>query len=691
MTSPKSLLPVKWILALLLLLLLALSGCEADPQPTESIATEPTVTEATIPQPTAPPDGDPDNVTCQGSYTVSDRGARSAGDLVVATVGDYQLTNRMLQVYYWMEVADYLRNNPEASFDQSLDTLMCDLDETAVTWQQYFLQRALNTWHTHRALALRAEKVSLPTEEAYQPNLRAHTNRVKETMPAVKDLYGYAHRQYQPNDIHQAYLDNIPQLLEQLSAANGFDTLEAQLLDLAGPGPDVQTLIDYTWLYNFSYMYYTQLTYDMSVSQHDLNAFLFDDPDFGAETQGSYVTIRQILLVPEGAAVDSDGTVTADADAWDACRIQAEEALSGWADSVVDARRYARADNVDEAVFAELAVKLSNDEGSRCDGGLYSDLRPGQLVEPLDSWCFDPERQSGDTAVIESQCGYHLVFYVGCQDALQLQAEQEILQQKTVELFRSALEEYPMTVNYKAICLGLAHQEGKAITGNDVLYPDVAHERYPIAPLYLQQDYPRTMYGYYPIATHGCGITTLSMLASYMTDDELTPPELCARYGYYSTNQGSNYIMFDHAPSELGFYLMGRVKTWAEVEAALKNGQVVVSLQHKGYWTRGGHFLHLQEINEDGLVVIRDSNLYNFGKLSGHEIDAHDHRTLLPANAVFWVYYPKVVRTPACVRCDDTNHEGAATAMFTQDYYCAKCNTAMQRRNDFIDACEAVK
>lgn len=687
MTDPKNTCPGRWITLLLLLALLVLSGCEADQQGMESIATEPPATEETVALPTAPPDGDPKNVTCQGSYTVSDRCASSAADLVVATIGDSQLTNRMLQVYYWLEIAEYLQENPDVTFDQPLDTILCDLDETAVTWQQYFLQRALNTWHTHQALALRAENVSLPTEDAYQPNLSIHSTNIHETMPAVRYLYGYTHRQYQPNDMHQAYLDDLPLLLEELAAANGFGSFDEQLLDLAGPGPNRQTLTDYARLYNLSYMYYTQLTYDMAPTEEELDVYLQEN----TTEQGTHATIRQILLVPEGAETAPDGTVTAGTDAWEACRAEAEEMLDAWSKSAANARRYARAGNVDEALFGELAVDHSADAGSRDNGGLYSDLRPGQLVEALDDWCFAPERMPGDAAVIQTQCGYHLVYYVSGREAGLVQAEKAILRQKTLELFQATMEEYPMTVNYEAICLGLAKQQGKPITGNDVLYPDIAHERFPIAPLYLQQDYPTTRYGNYPIATHGCGITTLSMLASYMTDEELTPPELCAVYGYYCTNEGSNYIMFDQAPSELGFYQIGRTTKWEDVEAALKSGHVVVSLQHKGYWTRGGHFLHIQEINEDGLLVIRDSNLLNFGKLSGHDIDAHDPKLIPPANALYWIFHEKVVRTPACIRCDDTNHEGVATAMFTQDYYCAKCQTAMQRRDDFIDACGALK
>lgn len=691
---------VRWLLIPLLLALPVLAGCRtAEPEPettaaTVAVETETTV-ETTVP-PTAPPDGDPGNVTCQGSYTVSDSEAVSAADTVVASIGDSRLTNRMLQVYYWLEVAQYQAENPEVVFDQPLDTILCDLDDTAVTWQQYFLQRALNTWHSHQALYLRAGDVDLPTEEAYSRNEEYHEININEDMPAVAYLYGYVHENYQPNDMHQAYLDALPELLGELAAANGFASPEAQAVDLAGPAADAEALVNYAWLYNWSYMYYTQLTYDMDFTGEEVEAFYLENQAaYEAEgitaDSGSYVTIRQILLVPEGATVAADGTVTADEEAWEACGTAAEAMLASWRKSVTNARRFARADNVDEALFGELAVSDSADAGSRADGGLYSGLRRGQLVAALDEWCFDDARQNGDSAVIRTDCGYHLVYFVSSEEVWYARAEADMRAQQTLELFSTALEEYAMEVDYSAISLGLAARSGEAILADDVLYPDIAHERYPSAPVYLQQDYPHTRYGQYPISTHGCGITTLAMLASYMTDEELTPPELCKVYGYYNTEHGSNFSMFEQTPSEMGFYMVKSTLDWDEVVAALENGQVVVSLQKQGYWTKGGHFILLQDITEDGLIQVKDSNLYNYGKLSGHQIDGHEADTITPKSAMYWIYYPKVTSIPACVRCGDTAGEGVVTAMFTEDYHCDRCDAAMERRMHFVSACDSVK
>lgn len=684
----------------LLLAMLLLTGCATTP-PEENTAPVTEATETTVPveetePPTAPPDGDPENVTCKGSYTVTDEEAAAAADAVVATVGEAELTNRMLRIYYWMEVAEYLARNPETKFEQPLDTLLCDLDDTAVTWQQYFLRRALNTWHSHQALYQRAADTDLPTEEAYDRSEDYHAVNINADMPAVEYLYGYVHENFQPNEMHRAYMDGLPALLEELAAANGFENLEAQLLDLAGAGTDAAALVAYAQLYNWVYAYYTQLTYDMAFTAEETDAFYlehqaaYEAEDITPES-GSYVTIRQILLVPEGAEVAADGTVTADEEAWEACRVAAEDLLALWRKNLSHAKKYSRRERMEETLFAELAHAHSADAGSSLHGGLYSGLYRGQLIEELDTWSFDPKRKNGDIAVIRSTRGYHLVFFVGSEDILTARVEADMISQNSRELLRVTMEEYPMAVDYSAISLGLAERRGGAILADQLLYPDIAHERYPSAPLYLQQDYPYTLYGGRPIGSCGCGITTMAMLASYMMDEEYTPPELARIYGYYLTDHGSDFSMFERIPSEVGFFLIHRTSDWDEVVAALEEGKMVVSLQKQGYWTRGGHFILLQDVTEEGLIEVRDSNLFNYGSLSGHQIDAHEPAVITPKSFGYWIYEPKAVRTPMCARCGEVTGENPVSVILLEGYCCDRCDDAVARRNDFVDACESVK
>ena len=64
-----------------------------------------------------------------------------------------------------------------------------------------------------------------------------------------------------------------------------------------------------------------------------------------------------------------------------------------------------------EDAFAALAVANSTDPGSASNGGLYSNIYKGEMVPSFD-WCFDPARQSGDTGIVESSNGYHVMYFV---------------------------------------------------------------------------------------------------------------------------------------------------------------------------------------------------------------------------------------------------------------------------------------
>ena len=84
--------------AALIALIVSGQNKEAAQVPAETVQT----VEATVPA-----DGNPDDVTCKGSYSVSDEEAIAAGDTVVATIGEYQLTNSQLQVYHRKEFQNF--------------------------------------------------------------------------------------------------------------------------------------------------------------------------------------------------------------------------------------------------------------------------------------------------------------------------------------------------------------------------------------------------------------------------------------------------------------------------------------------------------------------------------------------------------------------------------------------------------
>lgn len=92
-----------------------------------------------------------------------------------------------------------------------------------------------------------------------------------------------------------------------------------------------------------------------------------------------------------------------------------------------------------ESAFAELAVANSDDTGSSSKGGLYEDIYRGQMVAPFEDWCFDASRQPGDTGLVESQYGVHIMYFVSKNDTPYY--EQQIRNNKGSEGLKETVEE----------------------------------------------------------------------------------------------------------------------------------------------------------------------------------------------------------------------------------------------------------
>lgn len=70
-------------------------------------------------------------------------------------------------------------------------------------------------------------------------------------------------------------------------------------------------------------------------------------------------------------------------------------------------------DDPTEDNFAALANENSDDTGSNTNGGLYEDVQEGEMVEAFNDWIFDPARKAGDSGIVETEYGYHIMYYVG--------------------------------------------------------------------------------------------------------------------------------------------------------------------------------------------------------------------------------------------------------------------------------------
>jgi len=130
--------------------------------------------------------------------------------------------------------------------------------------------------------------------------------------------------------------------------------------------------------------------------------------DATSDNEFKMVNVRHILVKPDHPTDEADDA-HADGETYSdeeiaAARKTAEEIYAEW-----------KAGEATEDSFAELANEKS-DDGDGTTGGLYQNVIPGQMVQAFNDWCFDPSRQPGDTGIVDTQYGSHIMYFVGLSD-----------------------------------------------------------------------------------------------------------------------------------------------------------------------------------------------------------------------------------------------------------------------------------
>ena len=375
--------------------------------PVESVPVE------TVPA-TTPADTGAEDVTHKGTYTVSDEEILNLADTVVATVGGAELTNKDLQIYYWMQVQNFFSNYYYylsyfgLDYTQPMDTQICAVLENGYTWQQYFLEQALMNWHSYQALAHVAQDNGLALDAE-----------------------------------RQEYLDGLADSLLETAQAQGYENADELVQFNVGIAGDLNAYIAYEELYLIGDVYYTQQEAAIELTDAEIEAYFDANAETYAESgitkDGVYVDVRHILIVPEGRDPGDEYTD----EEWTTIEAEAQALLDQWL-----------AGEATEDSFAALANAHSADSDGT-DGGLYEGVYEGQMVTNFNDWCFDESRQQGDYGIVQTEYGYHIMYFVDRYPMWVSYAESGLLQERTSAIVEEARVAYPMEVDYSAIALGL--------------------------------------------------------------------------------------------------------------------------------------------------------------------------------------------------------------------------------------------
>ena len=357
------------------------------------------------------------------AYTATEEKALKAADKVIATMGDAELTNAELEIYYRMQVLDFVNYYGSYLSQIGLDTTQplseqtCYYDST-MTWEQYFIEIAIETWQNYQALGQRAEASGFTLDEEWEEELA-----------------------------------KIPETLQTQATEAGFETVEQLLKDRLGPGCTEETYMSYVRLNALGNEYYSNEYEKMLPTDEEIETYYTDNQAaFEAngivKDDGITSSVRHILVMPEGGTVSEDGyTTTYSDEEWAACLKKAEEILDEW-----------KAGAATEESFAELVPVYSEDSGSLETGGLYEGITPtSSYVENFLNWAIDEARVSGETGIVQTEYGYHVMYFVervqGEPQWIQ-QTRTQLMSERATEMVEEAKEAYPMEVQYKKIVLG---------------------------------------------------------------------------------------------------------------------------------------------------------------------------------------------------------------------------------------------
>lgn len=143
--------------------------------------------------------------------------------------------------------------------------------------------------------------------------------------------------------------------------------------------------------------------------------------------------VRHLLVAFEGGKKDDKGKVTYSEAEKKAAKDEADKLLNEW-----------KAGAATEDSFAALVKEKTDDSGSKTTGGLYEDISPASnYVENFLNWAIDDARTKGETGIVETEYGYHIMYYVGDSDISYRDAliTNDLLKEDMEKWFNEAMED----------------------------------------------------------------------------------------------------------------------------------------------------------------------------------------------------------------------------------------------------------
>lgn len=354
----------------------------------------------------------------KNSYTVDEDVLAKKADVVVATIGDRELTVSELQLYYIESIYNFYTQNQYYMAMMGIDPTIplnqqqCIIAEN-MTWEQYFLDGALKTWQSYTWV----------------------------DMLAQEDNYVI------PADI-QAQMDQMTAQLQSIALAYGHADAAEYLSAEVAPGVSLESYVYFNNIYVICNQYISDYYTKDYPTEEEIRAYYKENEGLFivnsiTEDMGQLSSVRHILIQPQGGTTDELGNTTYSEEEEAAALAEAERILEEW-----------KAGEATEESFAELASTYTMDTASSATGGLYEDISiDSSYVEEFRAWAVDSARQTGDTEIVKTSYGYHIMYFVEGEDYFLYQVAQQLIADRLQVRLTALREANPVEIDYKKIVL----------------------------------------------------------------------------------------------------------------------------------------------------------------------------------------------------------------------------------------------
>lgn len=418
-----------------LVVMLTRGGKDKAEEPGEPAPAADSANPAEDPADGTPPDAPEDGGDYETHTVPNEEITPEMAAAVVARCSGQELTNADLAYYYWNQLSIWVNNygsylSLRLDLNQPLASQPYDEERS---WEDFLLETSIETFRQTSALVKRAEEA------------------------------GYA-----LNPENAEYLELLPETIAENASTQGLDGADAYLRRLYGPYANLESYTRFVRNSLLSYDYLNELFSGIEYTPEDVSDYFDENAERYAEQslskdEPNMVNVRHILVkFPATGEEDENGKATVTAADRAGAHEKAGGLLAGW-----------QAGEATEDSFAMLASENSEDPGSAGNGGLYEDVYPGEMVAAFNDWCFDESRKPGDTGIVETEYGYHIMYFSGTAEHAHWYtvAENDYVAQRRQDILDSVVQDETLETDEEKIVI--LSPEGM---GEDASEPEAGDE-----------------------------------------------------------------------------------------------------------------------------------------------------------------------------------------------------------------------